>query len=885
MSNKLLLVDGNSLLFRSFHGIALLTNSKGMYTNAIFGFTRVLNKLIEKQQPTHIMVAFDAGKTTFRHSTYEAYKGGRSKTPSELKEQFVPMRNLLDAYKIKWYELPNYEADDIIGTLSSEADRQGIETIILTGDRDLTQLVSEHVTVFYTTNKKGQDFEEYTIPFMQEKYELTPKQIIDMKGLMGDKSDNIPGVPKIGEKTAIKLLKEYESVENLYEHIDELKQSKMKDNLIEYKEDALMSKALATIETNAPIDVSIEDTVWDKDFDRSALVEMYKTLEFKSLLKDETFSTSPLTAAAEDKGYEDSYNTNINSLNFDKLKEDSPLYIYIEHIEDRYIHKSPLAIALSDGEQVVITKFEHIRQHDELCSLLKDESIEKYVYDAKKVYVMFEQHDVTVKNITMDAMLGGFLLDPSVKVEGMSQLLHQLQLVTIPSEDEFYGKGKSRTVPDQDVLNQYISQKINALMECIPTVVDKLNEQQQLELLKELELPLSKVLASMEVRGIHVDVNTLHSMQSEIQHRIDDIKDEIYSLAGEEFNINSVKELGVILFEKLELPVIKKTKTGYSTAADVLTKLEDKHDIVKHILNYRTLSKLQSTYVEGLQDEIYEDGKIHTRFNQTLAQTGRLSSLDPNLQNIPIRLEEGRLIRKAFKPFNDEYVFVALDYSQIELRVLAHITQDEHLIETFNSGGDIHTETARKVFNLADDTEVDSNLRRQAKAVNFGIVYGISDYGLSENLNIPRKQAKTFIDNYLKVYPNIQKYMDQVILDAKRNGYVETLLNRRRYIPEINSRNFHQRSFAERTAMNTPIQGTAADIIKMAMVKYDAQDFEDRYSAYLLLQIHDELIFEVHRDDVEAFYQDVKQLMENAYPLDVPLLVDGSYGESWYDTK
>lgn len=875
--NKLVLIDGNSLSFRAFYALPLLSNHAGIHTNAVYGFAMLLEKIIKEEKPNHFLVAFDAGKTTFRHSKYSEYKGGRQKTPPELSEQFPYIRQLLDAYHIKRYELDNYEADDIIGTLSRQADEEDFETIIITGDRDLTQLATDNVTIYYT--KKGvTDVDHYTPKFIAEKYNgLVPKQIIDMKGLMGDTSDNIPGVAGVGEKTAIKLLNQFESVEGVYEHIEEVTAKKLKEKLINSKDDALMSKDLATINVHSPIEVSLEDTKLNLQDDTTEKIELFKKLEFKQLLAD--IDTSSTNEEVIDKTFEieqDFQNVDLNDLN--------EAVIHFELEGTNYLKDTILKFGFYTNHQHVVINAEDVKDYKHLVQWLEDKNTTKIVYDAKKTYVSAHRLGINIENIEFDVMLASYIIDPSRSIDDVKSVVSLYGQNYVKDNITIFGKGKKHHIPEEPILNEHIASVTEAIAAVTPIMKSQLEDYNQVELLKDLELPLARILSEMEEIGIYTDINDLKEMEFEIQKKLDVLISNIHESAGEAFNINSPKQLGVVLFETLQLPVIKKTKTGYSTAVDVLEKLQGEHPIIDDILEYRQLAKLQSTYVEGLQKVISKDHRIHTRFNQTLAQTGRLSSIDPNLQNIPIRLEEGRKIRKAFKPTSKDSVILSADYSQIELRVLAHITQDESLKHAFINGHDIHTATAMKVFNVESD-QVDSLMRRQAKAVNFGIVYGISDYGLSQSLGITRKKAKAFIDDYLASFPGVKQYMSDIVKDAKAQGYVETLLHRRRYIPDITSRNFNLRSFAERTAMNTPIQGSAADIIKLAMVKFSEKIKETKYHAKLLLQVHDELIFEIPKSEVEDFSKFVEEIMEQALVLDVPLKVDSNYGATWYDAK
>ncbi|MEO4051967.1 DNA polymerase I [Solibacillus sp. CAU 1738] len=871
---KLLLLDGNSLAYRAFFALPLLTNDSGIHTNAAYGFTTMLQKVLEEENPTQMLVAFDAGKTTFRHESYGEYKGGRQKTPPELSEQFPYIRKLIDAYNIKRYELEMYEADDIIGTLAKQAVADDIEVIIVSGDKDLTQLATDNVTV-YITRKGITDVEKYTPAHIEEKYGLTPLQIIDMKGLMGDASDNIPGVPGVGEKTAIKLLKEYGSVEALYEAIDSMKASKMKEKLVANEESAHLSKKLATIYTEAPIEVTLADLTYTGP-DEDALLAVWRELGFKSLIEK-----SDMQGVVQEQ---EKLTFNIvKEITADLLKDEMAIHVELEN--EHYHSCRMLGLALTDGNSTSYIPAELVCNNELLKDWLEDATKKKYIADSKATQAMLARLDINLAGVAFDLLLASYIVNPAISGDDVATLAKEFSYSNVQSNEIIYGKGAKWAVPEEEVLAEHVSRKAVAVWNVQPIVEDKLKENEQYDLYHDLELPLAYVLGKMEIMGIRVDVDTLEVMGTEIQAKLAIIEKDIYELAGEKFNINSPKQLGVILFDKLGLPVIKKTKTGYSTAADVLEKLQSEHEIVKHILNYRQLSKLQSTYIEGLIKEIQpEDSKVHTRFQQALTATGRLSSTDPNLQNIPIRLEEGRKIRQAFVPSHEGWVLFAADYSQIELRVLAHMSEDPALVDAFKQGMDIHTRTAMDVFNVPAE-EVTSNMRRAAKAVNFGIVYGISDYGLSQNLDITRKEAATFIDNYLASFPGVKGYMDSIVQDAKKAGYVTTILNRRRYLPDIKSSNFNLRSFAERTAMNTPIQGSAADIIKKAMIDMDARLRQEGLQAKLLLQVHDELIFEAPEEEVAILERIVPEVMEHAIELAVPLKVDYSYGKSWYDAK
>lgn len=865
---KLILMDGNSIAFRAFYGLPLLTNQSGLHTNAIFGYARLLEKVIKEEQPDYFLVAFDAGKSTFRHKQYTEYKGGRQKTPPELGEQFAPIRKLIDAYGIKRFEHEDYEADDIIGTWTKLADKENFETIVITGDKDLTQLASDHTKV-YITKKGVSDIEIYTPEHVAEVYDgLVPMQIVDLKGLMGDKSDNIPGVPGVGEKTAIKLLKEYNSVENVLDNIENISGKKLKENLTNNKDIALMSKDLATIYRDMSFDFKLDELKFSNE-DSEEKYELFKALEFNSLLGNmeaaEVEEVASFTAERTDS---------LNDFGDD-------ISIYLEVHDDNYLKAKPEYIGIADADSVLVKHASEF-DADELSQFLNTrESVT--TYDLKRQVALLNHLNVEFDHFTEDIMLGSFLLNPSKKIIDVAETVGLFN-VSINSDDFHYGKGRNKKDPSTDETKDFVADKVQAIEKVAEPMSAQLKSDEMYDLWQNLEIPLSKVLVQMELKGIKIKTERLKEMEAELSGRLQDIEEKIYGLAGEAFNINSPKQLGVILFEKLGLPAIKKTKTGYSTAVDVLEALVDKHEIIEHILTYRTISKLQSTYVVGLQGEVTEDSRIHTRFNQTLAQTGRLSSVEPNLQNIPIRLEEGRKIRQAFVPSKEGNVLLGLDYSQIELRVLAAITKDDSMMEAFTNDIDIHTKTAMEVYGVELD-EVTSLMRRNAKAVNFGIVYGISDYGLSQNLGITRKEAGQFIDTYLESFKEVKQFMHDIVQDAKRDGYVTTLLHRRRYVPDVNSRNFNARSFAERTAMNSPIQGSAADIIKLAMVKYAESEDAQKFNAELLLQIHDELIFDIPESEVDAFIPVIKDIMENAIDIDVPLKVDAGYGTDWYEVK
>ncbi|KSU83682.1 DNA polymerase I [Fictibacillus enclensis] len=879
MANKLVLIDGNSIAYRAFFALPLLNNEKGVYTNAVYGFTTMLLRILEDEKPSHVLVAFDAGKTTFRHKTFEDYKGGRQKTPSELSEQFPLIRQLLDGFGIKRYELESYEADDIIGTLSKQAAEGDWDVNVYTGDKDLLQLVTENVKV--TLTRKGiSEVEAYDLKQVEEKYGLTPHQIIDMKGLMGDPSDNIPGVPGVGEKTAIKLIKQFGSLEQTLDSIDQVSGAKLKEKLIDNRDQALMSKELATITHEAPIEVSLKDAAY-QGYEAERLLPLFKDLGFNSLLERIGGDSEQAMVSEEEK----------EEINFEKAEAlngeilSSPAALIVETTPETY-HRAPvngLAIVNENGRFYIPADL--ALSSPEFKQWAEDTSKEKFVFDAKRAYVALDWNNISLQGVTFDLMIASYLLNPSDSGDDVAVIAKRYGIHDTDSEEAVYGKGARRKVPEESVLSEHMVRKANSIYVLQEKLTNELKKNEQYELFSDLELPLSLVLGEMETTGVKVDVGRLQSMGQELTEQLNALEADIHELAGVAFNINSPKQLGEILFEKLNLPPIKKTKTGYSTSVDVLEKLEGKHEIIRKILVYRQLGKLSSTYIEGLLKVVdQQTDKIHTRFNQALTQTGRLSSTEPNLQNIPIRLEAGRKIRQAFVPATSGWKILSADYSQIELRVLAHISQDENLMEAFKKEMDVHTKTAMDVFHV-DMEDVTSEMRRHAKAVNFGIVYGISDYGLSQSLNITRKEAGEFIEQYLKTFPGVKEYMESIVRQAKQDGYVSTLMNRRRYLPEITSRNFNLRSFAERTAMNTPIQGTAADIIKKAMVEMERVLKEEKLEALMLLQVHDELIFEAPEHEIEKLLKLVPQVMESALGLDVPLKVDLNYGDTWYDAK
>ena len=877
--NKLLLIDGSSVAFRAFFAlynqIDRFKNANGLHTNAVYGFNLMLSHLLERIQPTHVLVAFDAGKTTFRTEMYADYKGGRAKTPDEFREQFPFIREQLDHLGIHHYELAQYEADDIIGTLDKMAETSSVpfEVTIVSGDKDLIQLTDDNTVV--EISKKGvAEFEEFTPAYLKEKMGLTPEQFIDLKALMGDKSDNIPGVTKIGEKTGIKLLLEYGSLDGIYEHIDEMKASKMKENLINDKEQAYLSKTLATIDTNAPIELGLDDIIYTGPHLEN-LAKFYEEMGFKQLRQALDLSGEEAAPVAIDY-------TEVEQVTSDMLAEDS--FFHFEIFGDNYHTEPIIGFAWGTKGQLYASTDTGLLQTPIFKEFLEKTPLK--VYDFKRAKVLLSHLGITLQKPAFDSRLAKYLLS-TVEDNEISTIASLYSQIALPLDEVVYGKGAKKAIPEKAVLLEHLARKVAVLLDTEGPMVEQLQAHDQLDLLYDMEQPLAAVLAKMEIAGIKVERQTLKDMQVENEVVLERLTQEIYELAGEEFNINSPKQLGVILFEKLGLPLeyTKKTKTGYSTAVDVLERLAPIAPIVSKILEYRQIAKIQSTYVIGLQDWILEDGKIHTRYVQDLTQTGRLSSVDPNLQNIPVRLEQGRLIRKAFVPEEENSVLLSSDYSQIELRVLAHISGDEHLIDAFKHGADIHTSTAMRVFNIEKSEDVTPNDRRNAKAVNFGVVYGISDFGLSNNLEISRKEAKAYIETYFERYPGIKDYMERVVREARDKGYVETLFKRRREIPDINSRNFNVRGFAERTAINSPIQGSAADILKIAMIHLDQALEAGAYKTKMLLQVHDEIVLQVPSDELAAIKELVKETMESAIELAVPLEADENEGKTWYEAK
>lgn len=843
---KVVLVDGNNLMFRSYFATlysgSTLRNKKGFPTNAIYGFVNMINKIISEEKPMYIAVAFDIGKT-FRHEKYDYYKGKRDNTPDELKEQFPIAKQILTAMNIKYFELQGYEADDIIGTFSKKCEQDDdFKALIVSSDKDLLQLITDQTEVKLLKTK---DYIRMDYKTFYDTYGIEPIKMIDLKALMGDASDNIPGVKGIGEKTALKLLTTYGSLSSIYEHIDEIKGS-VKDKLIQDKDNAYMSYDIATIYKDVPLNVELEELAYIPK-DKNELYKIYNELEFYSLIKE------------SNNKEENSNNTeNINYINKNKQEiNDDIISLYIDLDNNNYHNANILGFAIYNNS---VSSYIPYTKDTDLSFLNK----KIYTYDYKRLYVSLKKNNLTVPTCLFDTMIGAYLINYNIK-DDISYLAKQMGYEIDNSSKENSEIDKAKFV--YDTYN---------------TLMDMMQKENVMTLYDDIEFPLVTVLAKMEMNGIKVEKEVLFEMKEEILKRIEEVSQIIYNMAGVEFNISSPKQLGDILFEKLGLPHAKKNKTGYSTDISVLEKLRD-YPIVEYIIEYRTLYKLYTTYIEGILNSISSDGKIHTIYTQTVARTGRLSSIEPNLQNIPIRYELGRLIRKAFVPL-DNSILMSCDYSQIELRVFAHLSKVPELVMAFVNDMDIHTKTAMDIFHVKEE-EVTKDMRRKAKAVNFGILYGISSYGLSEDLNIKPKEAKEFINKYFETYPGVKEYMDKEIEEAKKNGYVKTIMNRKRIIEELHSSNHVVRSMGERMALNTPIQGSSADILKMAMIKIDKYFEDNNIKSTMLLQVHDELIFNVIKEEEEEVRKIVSNIMESIIKLDVPLKVSIEEGNNWYEAK
>lgn len=879
--NKLLIIDGSSILFRAYYALPPMNTRDGKHTNAVLGFTNILLSSIELIEPTHIAVCFDLSAPTFRHEMYGDYKGTRMKAPEDLSEQFDYVKEVLTGFGIKYYEIPGFEADDIAGTISTRANEAGVDTYLLTGDRDYMQLVDSNTELLLT--KKGvSDLKIYKTEDILEEYGIEPKQFIDLKALMGDKSDNIPGVPGVGEKTALKLIKEYGNLENLYENVGGLKTSKVNQNIIENRDLAFISRDLATIDTNVDVDVKLEDLYYDRNYG-DVLAESLSKFELKTVLNRLNLSAVEENTI-DTKNVEIVYDASIAEIE-KSITKDEILVFKILTDGKIYNGYAPLYIGFYCNDKIYLNRLE-MGNLSPYKNILENPESKKVSYDLKEDIIIISSQGIDLENIVGDIKVAEYLLNPIDNNYSISRLGFKYG-INIDPEFERLEKDKKLVLENlsTEEIGIYISTLLQTAFVAHGSQLNELEEKNLYNLYMDMELPLVRVLADMELEGVHVDREALEEIGKELSFELENIQREIYTLAGEEFNINSPKQLGAILFEKLALPVVKKTKTGYSTDIDVLESLEDKHEIISYIIRQRTLSKLIGTYVEGLARYINPlTGRIHSNFSQTVAATGRLSSTDPNLQNIPVKTEEGRLFRKIFIAKDKGHKFVDADYSQIELRLLADISNDVEMINAFTNQEDIHRSTAAKVFEVPME-DVTSLMRSRAKAVNFGIVYGISDFGLSQDLKISRKEAKIYIDNYLEKYSGISKYMEEIVKTAKENGYVETKFHRRRDLPELDSRNVNIRKFGERIALNMPIQGTAADIIKIAMIDVFNALKEKNLKAKLILQVHDELIIEAPVDEVNEVMTILSEKMQGAASLRIPLVVDMNVGDSWYETK
>ncbi|MGL4740064.1 MAG: DNA polymerase I [Sarcina sp.] len=870
---RLLILDGNSLLNRAFYGLPLLSNKEGIHTNAVFGFLNMLIKMKNDIAPDYIVCTFDRKAPTFRHLEYEDYKAGRKKMPDELREQFPILKEMLKMLDVTMYEMDGFEADDLIGSLAKYAETENMEVFIVTGDKDALQLATDNTNVCIT--KKGvTEIDLFDRARMVEDFGVTPTQFIDVKGLMGDKSDNIPGVPGVGEKTAYKLIQEYGSIENVLENIENISGKKIKENLTEYSEQAIFSKRLATINVDVPIEFDLDEIKSVAKYDIEGIRRMLTKLEIR--ISDEKLARFAGVKVEEIK--EEVFEAKVIEISnlkellaFEKSIKDKIAIKYLTKNDQIYSTIEFEKIFISSNDKNYVLLCENLFNNEESKMIIKniflDENIKKSFYNAKIAMKILSKYNIEVKGLDFDVELAAYLLDSSKGSYPIIDLIN-IYLDEYPNYED----------DDKDIVEIEYLQK---LTDCLKI---KITEASMDELLYTIELPLTRVLAAMEEIGFSVDKEMLDDLSVKFREALDITQKEIYELAQEEFNINSPKQLGKILFEKLDLPVVKKTKTGYSTNAEVLEKLSDKHPIVDKVVYYRQLAKIYSTYVEGLKAVIDEDGAIHSNFNQTITTTGRLSSTEPNLQNIPIKYEMGREIRKVFVARGENQYILSADYSQVELRVLAHMSNDKNMIDAFKHHSDIHTKTASEVFNVPIE-DVTSIMRSRAKAVNFGIVYGMSDFSLAKDLHIMRNEAKEYMDIYFDRYPNIKVFLEEVIEEAKNKGYVKTILNRRRFIPEIAASNKMIKALGERLAMNAPIQGTAADIIKLAMVNVWNKLNEKDLKSKLILQVHDELILNVYDDELEVVKNIVKEEMERVLELSVPLDVDINIGKTWYEAK
>ena len=868
---KAVLIDGNNILFRSFYATAytgtIMKNSKGFPTNALYGFINMINKIISEEKPEYVMIAFDKGKT-FRHDKYETYKDGRKETPPELKEQFPVAKKLVEAMGITYYEIDNYEADDIIGTFAKKIDEDlEFTATIISSDKDLLQLISDKVDVklLKPTGYIRMDTKEFI-----NTYGVEPPRMVDLKSLMGDPSDNIPGVKGIGEKTAISLLKEYHTLENLYNNIDSVK-GKVKEKLIDDKDSAFMSYDLATIYREVPIDTSF-DKIKYNGIDTLKYIELLEELEFYSLIKKIDVKKDMIRDNVKS-------NVEYEVVNdVSSLQLTSNYAIYLETFGYNYHKDEPIGIGICDGVKSYYIPFTVLKENPEF--LLSD--LEKYTYDLKKLVVVLNRYNIQINNLVYDGMIAGYLLNQNVK-DDISYLMNN-KGYKVDFYLNSFGNSNKLKMPSEDVYTANIIKKVNFIYQTREELLKALKDEEAYDLYSNIEIPLAFVLADMEITGIRIDCEFLKEMGKELDAKIKILDSKIHEYAGEDFNISSPSQLADILFIKLGIPYPKKAKPeNYSTSKEILDKIVDCHPIVPAIIEHRLLSKLNGNYVAGLLAEVHSDGKIHTIFNQTLTRTGRLSSQEPNLQNIPIRQDYGKWIRKAFVP-EDDSVLLSSDYSQIELRIFAHMAKVTNLIEAFKENRDIHTKTASDIFGVSEDM-VTKDMRRQAKAVNFGILYGISSFGLGEDLNIDYTTAKNFIDNYLNSYPEIKEYMATVIKDAYDKGYVKTIMNRKRTIDELSSRNYMTRTSGERIALNTPIQGSSADILKKAMVEIYHEFNKRHLKSKMLIQVHDELVINTLNNEKEVVTEIVRDIMENTYKLDVPLKVEISMGSNLYDAK
>lgn len=878
---NLLIIDGNSIINRAFYGIRLLTNKHGLFTNAIYGFLKIMFKHIEDLNPDYMCVAFDLKAPTFRHNIFKEYKAQRKGMPDELKVQMPVMKEVLKAMNIAILEKEGFEADDIIGTVSRMCDEEGIKCHILTGDRDDLQLASDNTDILLTITRMGQTTTTaYDANAVFEEYGVTPTEFVDVKGLMGDTSDNVPGVKGIGEKTAFGYIQKFKSIENLYENLnDAIVKPAARKKLEDGKDMALLSKQLCTIDRYVELDTSISDYE-RKAYNIPKLTELFINLEFNAFLKE--LSAGDSESITNNTDFEIISDKEVMKKLIDEVKDVLIYRLYASHDIDAFSFKS--------GNKIYFMRADNSNTPYDIANILKnvfeDKNLLKVSGDIKQTMLVLDRYDILFDSSYYDIGIAAYVLNPSKSTYDIASIAIDLISAPLLSEKEVFGSGKDKkdifTIDEKDLIS-YVSSELCAIEKLKEYEEEQIKECEQDHLLYDIELPLVRVLADMEISGFKVNKDSLMQFTESLSEKISVLEKEIYSLAGEEFNINSTKQLGIILFEKLELKIIKKTKTGYSTDAAVLEKLRSSHPIIEKILEYRSAAKLKSTYGDGLLAVINpHTGRIHSSFNQTVTATGRISSTEPNLQNIPMRREEGREIRKMFVPENSDYILTDADYSQIELRILAHMADDVNMIEAFTNGEDIHASTASRVFGVEKD-DVTPLLRSRAKAVNFGIVYGMGDYSLSQDLHISVKEAKAYIENYFEKYANVKKYLDATVQNAKDNGYVSTMFGRRRYIPEISSSNFMTRSFGERVAMNTPIQGTAADIIKIAMVSVHRELKERNLKSRLILQVHDELIIETLKEEANEVATLLKECMTKAAKLKTTLLAETGTGDTWYD--